>query len=55
LSQLCGPNEEVSPVSPVQAGEVVDDLTFTRPDGTAVRLSELATGPALLVFLRHLA
>jgi hypothetical protein len=42
-------------MSPVQPGEVVDDLTFSRPDGTSVRLSELAPGPALLIFLRHLA
>jgi hypothetical protein len=29
------------------------DLTFLRPDGSAVRLSEFP-GPLLLVFLRHL-
>lgn len=34
-------------------GEPVADLTFLRPDGATVRLSEIP-GPLLLVFLRHL-
>ena len=37
----------------LDVGDRVDDLTFLRPDGTAVRLSEFP-GPLLLVFLRHL-
>lgn len=35
-------------------GDCVEDLTFQRPDGSAVRLSELHPGSVLLVFLRHL-
>lgn len=34
-------------------GDRVPDLTFLRPDGTAVRLAEYP-GPLLLVYLRHL-
>ena len=38
------------------AGDVAPDLTFLRPDGTPVRLSEFLTSDfLLLVFLRHLA
>lgn len=37
-----------------QIGDEVEDLTFLKPDGSTVRLSELARGPGLLVFLRHL-
>jgi hypothetical protein len=37
----------------LNVGDRVADLTFLRPDGTAVRLSEFP-GPLLLVFLRHL-
>jgi hypothetical protein len=37
------------------AGDVLPDLTLLRPDGTPVRLSELLSGPTLLIFLRHLA
>ncbi len=36
-----------------RVGDHVADLTFLRPDGAAVRLSEFP-GPLLLVFLRHL-
>jgi hypothetical protein len=38
----------------LRVGDVVDDLTLLRPDGQPVRLSELTTGPLVLVFLRHL-
>jgi len=38
----------------LEIGNHVPDLTFVRPDGTSVRLSELAT-PLVLIFLRHLA
>lgn len=37
----------------IQIGDRVSDLTFLRPDGEAVRLSEYSA-PLLLVFLRHL-
>ena len=37
----------------LDVGDRVADLTFLRPDGTAVRLSEYP-GPLVLVFLRHL-
>lgn len=36
-----------------RVGDHLADLTFLRPDGSAVRLSEFP-GPLLLVFLRHL-
>ena len=37
-------------------GEAVPELTFLRPDGSSVRLSEFLTSDyLLLVFLRHLA
>lgn len=37
-------------------GDTVSDLTFLKPDGSAVRLSEFCTSDFLLVvFLRHLA
>jgi hypothetical protein len=35
--------------------ETIPDLTLRRPDGAAVRFSELVTAPTLLIFLRHLA
>ena len=38
----------------VAAGEHVDDLTWLRPDGTPVRLSEFGNRPVVLIFLRHL-
>lgn len=38
------------------AGDTAPDLTFLRPDGSSVRLSEFGTPQfLLLVFLRHLA
>ena len=37
----------------LDVGDPVADLSFLRPDGAAVRLSELP-GPLLLIFLRHL-
>jgi hypothetical protein len=37
-------------------GDTALDLTFRRPDGSTVRLSEFCTSDYLLVvFLRHLA
>jgi hypothetical protein len=40
----------------VTPGDVVPDLTFLKPDGSSVRLSEFLTSEyLLLVFLRHLA
>jgi peroxiredoxin len=39
----------------LRVGDVVDDVTFLQPDGRPVRLSELASGPLVLIFLRHLA
>jgi hypothetical protein len=35
--------------------ESVDDFTFLRPDGTPLRLSDLAAPALVLIFLRHLA
>jgi peroxiredoxin len=36
-------------------GDTAPDLTFQRPDGSSVRLSEFCTSEHLLVvFLRHL-
>jgi peroxiredoxin len=37
----------------LSVGDPVTDLTFLRPDGSTVRLSDFP-GPLLLVFLRHL-
>jgi hypothetical protein len=34
-------------------GDQIDDLTFQRPNGTTVRLSDFPS-PLLLIFLRHL-
>ncbi len=39
----------------LKIGDVVPDLTFQRPDGSAFRLSEVTARPLLLIFLRHLA
>jgi len=36
-----------------RVGDPIDDLSFIRPDGSAVRLSEYS-GSLLLIFLRHL-
>lgn len=35
-------------------GDVVQDHVFTRPDASKVKLSELASGPSILIFYRHL-
>lgn len=40
---------------PLEIGDQVPDLTFVQPDGTSLRLSELATPTVVLIFLRHLA
>jgi hypothetical protein len=40
----------------VTAGSTAPDLTFLKPDGSSVRLSDFCTSEFLLViFLRHLA
>lgn len=39
----------------LQIGDAVPDCAFFRLDGGLVRLSELATRPVVLIFLRHLA
>jgi hypothetical protein len=36
-------------------GEAVNDLSFLRPDGTPVRLSDFPARALVLIFLRHLA
>ncbi len=36
-------------------GDRVADVQLVRPDGTPVRLSEIAASAVVLVFLRHLA
>jgi len=38
----------------LRAGDPVGDLTFLRPDGSAVALSSFRGRPLLLIFLRHL-
>lgn len=38
-----------------QVGEIVDDCTWLRSDGTPVRLSDLAERVHVVIFLRHLA
>jgi len=35
--------------------DLVPDATFLRSTGESVQLSDLITGPTLLIFLRHLA
>jgi hypothetical protein len=39
----------------VEIGTRIADLSFLRPDGTAVRLSEFGERSLVLIFLRHLA
>jgi peroxiredoxin len=39
----------------LKIGDAVPDFTFLRPDGSPLRLNEVATRPLLLIFLRHLA
>ncbi len=36
-------------------GDRAPDFVFTNAEGSPVRLSELIHGPAILIFLRHLA
>ncbi len=36
-----------------RVGDTIADLSFFRPDGSAVLLSDYS-GPLLLIFLRHL-
>lgn len=36
-------------------GDLVDDCTWARPDGSPLRLSDFAGKPLILIFLRHLA
>jgi hypothetical protein len=38
-----------------QLGDRIEELTLLRPDGSAIRLSEISGRPLLLIFLRHLA
>ncbi len=38
----------------IRVGDLVPGLTVHRPDGRPVALTEVAPGPAVLVFLRHL-
>lgn len=39
----------------MRLGDLVDDFTFLRGDGSAVLLSAFAGKPLVLIFLRHLA
>jgi hypothetical protein len=39
----------------IQPGDSVDEPTFQRPDSSPVSLGQLASGPVILVFLRHLS
>lgn len=39
----------------LQVGDQAPDCIFQRADGTEVRLSNFASGPLVLIFLRHLA
>lgn len=39
----------------LHVGDVVDDFTFLRGDGSSVALSAFDGKPLLLIFLRHLA
>ena len=36
-------------------GDLLPDIELTTPQGEVQRLSEVLTGPTLLIFLRHLA
>ena len=36
-------------------GDAIPELELFAPDGAAVRLSNVVTGPTLIIFLRHLA
>jgi peroxiredoxin len=39
----------------LRTGDPTPDLTFLRPEGSAVALSAFRGRPLLLIFLRHLA
>ena len=39
----------------IAQGQQIPNLTFLKPDGTEVQLSDISTGPLVLIFLRHLA
>ena len=39
----------------LSVGDAVPEFTFLRPDGSALRLAEVAARPLVLIFLRHLA
>jgi hypothetical protein len=38
-----------------EPGDPLPNMTLFRPDGTPVRLSDVVTGPTLIILLRHLA
>jgi hypothetical protein len=40
---------------PIQLGDSIPSLVLTTADGEPTRLDEVASGPAILIFLRHLA
>jgi peroxiredoxin len=35
-------------------GDIIPDLEFRQHEGSMVTLSQLASGPALLIYFRHL-
>lgn len=39
----------------LNVGDEVGDLTFQKPDGGSIRLSDLTAPTLVLIFLRHLA
>ena len=39
----------------LKIGDVLEDLTFAQPDGSAITLAAFGGKPLLLIFLRHLA
>ena len=39
----------------MKTGDLLEDLTFTKPDGSIITLAAFAGKPLLLIFLRHLA
>ena len=47
-------NERMEPVM-LNLGDRTPDLAFIDASGAAVRLSDTINGPAILIFLRHLA
>lgn len=40
---------------PIQLGDPVPPVILTGPEGERTRLDALVSGPAILIFLRHLA